>query len=222
MLKQESKQPGSFLPHSGARNGSKFKEDRTRWQRSRWTWSTSLSTDTSGIHLQTQKCMHNTSWERTGVPDQRGRIYRTMQNLVGWRKKNRSVSRTGPTPRRVEELKQGSNPYMGAVVWVRGEIFKAESETADLWQPKWNENQTVLAASIHTADRDTGPLEGAAAGSWNLEIVEQSHSEGCCWLWRDRSRGYEGRHCGEKCLWWKARQHRSEAILLSHEQGVEP
>ena len=30
-------------------------------QRSRWTWSTSLSTDTSGIHLQTQKYMQNTS-----------------------------------------------------------------------------------------------------------------------------------------------------------------
>ena len=35
---------------------------RTRWQRSRWTWSTSLSMDTSGIHLQTQKCLQNTSW----------------------------------------------------------------------------------------------------------------------------------------------------------------
>ena len=43
-------------------------------------WSTSLSTDTSGIHLQTQKCMHNTSWEQTAVPDQWKRIYRTMQN----------------------------------------------------------------------------------------------------------------------------------------------
>ena len=34
-----------------------------------------------------------------------------------------------------------------------GETFKAESETADLWQPKWNENHTVLAAAIHTLDR---------------------------------------------------------------------
>ena len=30
-------------------------------QRSRWTWSTSLSMDTSGIHLQKQNCMQNTS-----------------------------------------------------------------------------------------------------------------------------------------------------------------
>ena len=33
-------------------------------------------------------------------------------------------------------------------------MFKAESERADLWQPKWNENQTVFAAGIHTPDRD--------------------------------------------------------------------
>ena len=36
-------------------------ESSPRWQRSRWTWNTSLSTDTSGIHLQTQKYMQNTS-----------------------------------------------------------------------------------------------------------------------------------------------------------------
>ena len=32
-----------------------------RWQRNKW--STSLSTDTSGIQLQTQKCMQNASWD---------------------------------------------------------------------------------------------------------------------------------------------------------------
>ena len=63
---------------------------------------------------------------------------------------------------------------------MRGEIFKAEIETADLWQPKWNENQTVLTAAVHTLDRDECPLEGAEAGSWNLGIVEQSQGEGCC------------------------------------------
>ena len=77
------------------------------------------------------------------------------------------------------ELKQGSDPHRGAIVGVRGETFKAESETADLWHPKWNENQTVLAAAIHTPDRNTGPLEGAVAGSWSLGTVEQSQGEGC-------------------------------------------
>ena len=50
---------------------------------------------------------------------------------------------------------------------------------ADLWQSKWNENQTVLAAVIRTLDRDRGPLEGAMAGSWCLGIVKQSLGEGC-------------------------------------------
>ena len=47
----------------------------------------------------------------------------------------------------------------------RGETYKAESETADLQQPKQNENQTVLATAIHNPDRDAGPLEVTAAGS---------------------------------------------------------
>ena len=46
------------------------------------------------------------------------------------------------------ELNQGSDPHFGAIVWVRRATFKAASETADLWQAKWDENQTVLAAAI--------------------------------------------------------------------------
>ena len=42
------------------------------------------------------------------------------------------------------ELKQGSDPHIRAIVWVRGETFKAESEVADLGRPKWEETQTVL------------------------------------------------------------------------------
>ena len=48
---------------------------------------------------------------------------------------------------------------------VRAETFKAESETADLWQPKWNENQTVLAEAIHRPGRNASLLEGAEAGA---------------------------------------------------------
>ena len=61
-------------------------------------------------------------------------------------------------------LKQGSNPHIRATVCVK-ETFKAESETADLWQPNWDENQTVLDTDIHIPDRDAGPLEGTVAGS---------------------------------------------------------
>ena len=79
----------------------------------------------------------------------------------------------------------GSNPHIRAIVWVRGEAFKDGSETADPGQPKWDENQTALAAAVHTPERDAGPLKEAAAGSWNLGVVEQPQGEGCCWLWRD-------------------------------------
>ena len=64
----------------------------------------------------------------------------------------------------VGETDQGSNPHIGAYVWDRQVTFEAESVTADLWQPKWNENQTDLAAAIHTPDGDSGPWEGARAG----------------------------------------------------------
>ena len=75
-------------------------------------------------------------------------------------------------------MKQGSNPHTGAIVEVRSETFKAESETADPWQPKWNENQMVLATAISTLDRDGGPLEGRVAGNQSLGIVEKSQGKG--------------------------------------------
>ena len=93
--------------------------------------------------------------------------------------------------------------HTGAIVWVGGEIFKADSETADLWQPKRNENQTVLATNTHTPDKEAGPL-GDTVGSWSLGIVEQSKSKGCCWLWRDRSGGCKEGDSGGKRLWKKA------------------
>ena len=49
-----------------------------------------------------------------------------------------------------------------------------------MWQPRWNENQTVLAAAIQTLDRVIDPLEGTEAGSWSLGVVEQSQGKGCC------------------------------------------
>ena len=68
------------------------------------------------------------------------------------------------------ELKQGS-------ILTPGQLSESEEkhlrlrEAADLWQPKWNENQTALATAIHT-------LGGSVAGSWGLGIVEQSQGKG--------------------------------------------
>ena len=63
------------------------------------------------------------------------------------------------------------SPQWGSCLSQRRNI-NAESETADPRRPKWNENQTVLATAIHTADRDTGPLQGTRAGSWSIGIAE--------------------------------------------------
>ena len=47
-------------------------------------------------------------------------------------------------------LKQGvQSPHQGNCLSQR-KTFKAESETGDLWQLKWNETQAALAAAIHT------------------------------------------------------------------------
>ena len=71
------------------------------------------------------------------------------------------------------------SPQRGNCLSQRRNI-KAERETADLWQPKWNENQTVLATTLHMPGRNPGLLEGAVAGSWSLGTVEQSCCKGCC------------------------------------------
>ena len=84
------------------------------------------------LHLQTQMYMQNTSWKGTRVHDEWKRICRTRQSLVEWR--NYEENWTCPWWGGV--LKQGSDPHLGTIVWVRGETFKAMSETADLWQPK--------------------------------------------------------------------------------------
>ena len=62
-----------------------------------------------------------------------------------------------------------SDRDMGATVWIRGETFKAESEPADLWQLKVNENKTVLTPAKHTTDTGTQVRQKAqqlGAGAW--------------------------------------------------------
>ena len=196
----------------------KYKLLRTRGRRSRWTWSTCLSMDTSGIHPQTQKCMQNTSWERTGVPAQWKRIYRTMQNSVGRRNYGEKIRVwVGlDLPSAGGRIEAGVwSPYQGN--WVRGETCEVESETADLCQPKLNENQIVLVTAIHTLDREAGRLEGAVAGTWSSGIVEQSQGEGCCWL----QRPIEGMW-GRKYLWRKAGQSWKQGDIAESRIGVEP
>ena len=37
-----------------------------------------------------------------------------------------------------------------------------------MWQPNWNENQTVLGTVIYTPDKYAGILEITVVGSWSL------------------------------------------------------
>ena len=113
------------------------------------------------------------------------------------------------------ELKQGSDLHIGAIVSVRGETFKAQSETDDLWQAKWNE-KTVLATAMHTPDRDVDLLDGAAAGSWTLGTVEQSQGRAAVNCGQTdqgdvREETVVGNACGGK-----PSSRGSKAILLSH------
>ena len=64
----------------------------------------------------------------------------------------------------VGELKQGSNPHIGAIESEEKHLsLRAKQLICGI--PKWNENQTVLAAAIHMPGRNAGLLEGAMAGS---------------------------------------------------------
>ena len=113
MLEMEIQNKGWSVPH-GARN-AQIREIRvgfsasrrnppeggTRWQRSRCPWTTRLSTDTSGICLQTHKCLQNPSSELTAVSpwhprrnlETHARLRRTEERRSG---RDKSVSGTGP------------------------------------------------------------------------------------------------------------------------------
>ena len=105
------------------------------------------------------------------------------------------------------ELKQGSDPHIGATVCIRGETFKAERETADLWQPKWNENQTVPAMATHTLDRDPGPWKAQWLG---LEFrgCGAILGQGLLLTMERQIEGMRGRR-----LWWEMSVEESQAAM---------
>ena len=95
------------------------------------------------------------------------------------------------------ELKQGSDTHIGAIVWTEEKHLR--QTVRQLIYDNLNGmriTQTILAAAIHTPDRDASPLEGAVTGSWSLGIVEQSQGKGCC------GETDEGRR-----LWWEMPSH---------------
>ena len=84
-------------------------------------------------------------------------------------------------------------------------------------QPKWNENQTVLAAARHTPDRDEGPLEGAVAGVWGVWSDPRARAAIDCGGTDGgdvREETVMGNACGGK-----PGSHGNKVILLSHVAG---
>ena len=77
------------------------------------------------------------------------------------------------------ELKQGSSLHMGQ--WSESQEKHLRPRVKQLiWGSLNGTRITVFATAIHTPDRDSGPLEGAAAGSWSLGIVGQFQGKGFC------------------------------------------
>ena len=60
-------------------------------------------------------------------------------------------------------------------VWVRGETFKAESETADLRQPD-GMRISPCRSHTHTGEGHKSPRKHSGCE------LEQSQGEGCCWV----------------------------------------
>ena len=87
---------------------------RTRWRRSRCTWSTSLSTDTSGIQLQTQKCCRTPAESRQECLNSGKEYIELHQTQEDERTRGKPGVLVGLTcPWRVRELKLASDPTSG-------------------------------------------------------------------------------------------------------------
>ena len=90
-----------------------------------------------------------------------------------------------------------------------------ERETADLWQPKWNENQTVPATAVHILG---STVAGAGvSGLWSNPRVRAVVDGGEMDQGDVREEIVVGNACGGK-----PGSHGSKAILLSHVKPVEP
>ena len=131
----------------------------TRWRRSGWIWSTSLSLDASGIHLQVQ-ISQNRSWKQAGVPDYQKGIYRYIQNSVGWRdrgKKRRRVVRTrsapmvgGGTEAEVRYPHESNCLGQRRGIWGCWRVKQLICDSLNGVRT----TQTICAAALHAPDRD--------------------------------------------------------------------
>ena len=160
----------------------------------RWRKSTSLSTDTSGIHLQTQKILQNASWE----PDHWKRIYRTRQHSAGQRKQGKKRGEWVELDLHLGLATEAGTELHGrANVCDRGEALTVlESEAADQWESEWNEDHTdnPCHSCTYTRQGCKSPRK-----CFRLEIEQRLD-----WLKEDGVKEPERGERSGKCLWSKA------------------
>ena len=166
-----------------------------------------------------QKFSQNTSWQQAGVPDHWIGIYKSMQNLVGWRKeeKKRRVSETGPAPGGWGNWSGGKMPISGKLFGTEGQhLTLSEHEAAGLWHSEWSENHTDNPCRSPTHPGQGLKSPGTFSG-WELEHRDWSAG------WRPlltHPRGHKGGDRGRECLWRKARKPRRPGHAAeSHAEG---
>ena len=95
------------------------------------------------------------------------------------------------------------SPHCGN--WVRQETFKADSERADLWQPKWNESDSPCQSHTYPGQ---GPRSPGRCNGWQLDFRDCGTISGRgLMLTAERWLvGMWGGDRGGKSPWRKARQ----------------
>ena len=151
--------------------------------------------DTSGTHLQTQKCMQNTSWERTGVPDQWKRMYRPTKT----QEDEGAGGKTGVLAG-LDLPSVGGGTEAGVPSPQRGNCLESEEKHLRLRVKQLicgSLNGMRIRQSLsqpylpRMGSRVTWKVQQLGAGVWGA--------------WRDPRvravRGGEGGDCDGKCLW---------------------
>ena len=182
----------------------------------RWWKSTSLSTYTSGIHLQTQKILQNASWE----PDRWKRIYRNRQHSAGQRKQGKKRGQWVELDLHLGlGTEAGTELHGRANVCDRGEALRLlESEAADQWESEWNEDHTDNPCHSCTYTR-----QGCKSPRKCFRL-EMEHRDWVDWremVWRNPREestvgvAYEGKPANLEAAWYCWVTHREWSHLYS-------
>ena len=198
----------------------------TRWQRSRWVWNTSPSMDASGIiHLQMQRISQSTNWELAVSLTTRKEYIDPHKT---WEDEGRKGKRGGEwdwtCSQGVEELKQGWDPHVGAVVWNRAEASEAVGEgsrwSVMVWMG-WNLHGPSTQQPSHPGQgcRSSGTCYGweLECGDWRAirvwtAVACGERAPGVC-----RGRSRQGRPLEES---WAAKEARRPCRVSAGEGGA--